>query len=104
MSKKHKSLQTYPIKIIKNKNIYISNNSSIVYNNSTIKDPALSKYKKMLPHLSPDLNIYPNSIEEIFNARQIYISDSKISTEYIKFLRPINETEEEKSQKAIFRK
>ena len=99
MSKKHKSIQPYPIKIIKNKNIYISNNSSIVYNNSTIKDPALSKYKKMLPHLSPDLNIYPNSIEEIFNARQIYISDSKISTEYIKFLRPINETKEQKYKK-----
>jgi glycosyltransferase involved in cell wall biosynthesis len=99
MSKKHKSIQPYPIKIIKNENIYISNNSSIVYNNCTIKDPALSKYKKMLPHLSPDLDIYPNSIEEIFNARQIYISDSKISTEYIKFLRPINETEEEKYKK-----
>ena len=97
--KKQKSLQPYPIKIIKNENIYISNNSSIVYNNCTIKDPALSKYKKMLPHLSPDLNIYPNSIEEIFNARQIYITDSKISTEYIKFLRPINETEEEKYKK-----
>ena len=41
---------------------FITLNSSIVYNNSTIKDPALSKYKKMLPHLSPDLNIYPKDV------------------------------------------
>ena len=97
--KQHRSIQSYPKKFIKNKNIFISNNSSIVYNNITIKDSEFSKYIKMLPHLSPDLNIYPNSIEEIFNARQIYISDSKISTEYIKFLRPINETQEQKYQK-----
>ena len=106
-SKKHKHksnksikyIEPYPIKIIKNKNIFISGNYSIVYNNITMEDPEFSKYKKMLPHLSPDLNVYPNSIEEIFNARQIYISGSEISTEYIKFLRPINETEEQKYNK-----
>ena len=99
ISNKNKFSPQYPIKIIKNKNIYFSNNSSIVYNNSTIKDPEFSQYKNMMPHLSPDLNIYPSSIEEIFNARQIYISDSKITTEYIKYLRPINETEEIKFKK-----
>ena len=81
-----------------NNNIFIINNSSIVYNNSTINDPEFLKYKKMLPHLTPDLDIN-SSIEEIFNAREIYISDVRITPEYIKYIRPINETEEEKYKK-----
>ena len=79
-------------------NIFIINNSSIVYNNKNIKDSEFLKYQNMLPHLTPDLNIN-SSIEEIFNARQIYISDVKITPEYIKYIRPINETEEEKYKK-----
>ena len=79
-------------------NIYLINNSSIVYNNKNIKDSDFSKYQNMLPHLTPDLNVN-SSIEEIFNARQIYISDVKITPEYIKYIRPINETEEEKYKK-----
>ena len=39
------------------------------------------------------------SIKEIFNARQIYISDIRITTDYIKYIRPINETEELKYKK-----
>ena len=79
-------------------NIFIINNSSIVYNNKPLNDPEFLKYQNMLPHLTPDLNTN-SSIEEIFNARQIYISDVKITPEYIKYIRPINETEEEKYKK-----
>ena len=80
---------------------YIIKNSSIVYNNNTTKNyPGLElfKYQNMLPHLTPDLNI-DSSIEEIFNAREIYISDVRITPEYIKYIRPINETEEKKYKK-----
>ena len=80
-------------------NIFIINNGSIVYNNNKNKnDPEFSKYQNMLPHLTPDMKIN-STIEEIFNARQIYISDVKITPEYIKYIRPINETEEEKYRK-----
>ena len=87
------------IVIIPNQNIYITNNDSIVYNNETINNSEFLKYQNILPHLSPDLNINCSSIEEIFNARQIYISDVKITHDYIKYIRPINETEEEKYKK-----
>ena len=86
-----------------NNNIFIINNSSIVYNNSTINDPEFSKYQKILPHLTPDLN-NNSSIEEIFNAREIYISDVRITPEYIKYIRPINETEEKKYKKRYSKK
>ena len=85
---------------------YIIKNSSIVYNNNTTKNyPELElfKYQNMLPHLTPDLNIN-SSIEEIFNARQIYISDVRITPEYIKYIRPINETEEKKYKKRYSKK
>ena len=48
----------------------------------------------MLPSLTPDFKLFPSSINEIFNAKQIYISDIRITPEYIRFLRPINETQE----------
>ena len=70
-----------------------------IYNNNIKSNTDLSKYKNMLPSLTSELNTESLSIEEIFNARQIYISDIKITPEYIKFIRPINETEEEKYQK-----
>ena len=53
----------------------------------------------MLPHLTPDLKEISPTIEEVFNARQIYISDVRITPDYIKYIRPINETEELKYKK-----
>ena len=62
--------------------------------NKLYNDSDFDKYKIMLPHLTPDLNEIPSTIKDIFNARQIYISDVRITPDYIKYIRPINETEE----------
>ena len=70
-----------------------------VYNTDTIKDTNFSIYKDMLPHLTPNANDIPESIPEIFNAREIYISDVKITNEYIRYLRPIDEEYEQQYQK-----
>ena len=53
----------------------------------------------MLPRLTPDMKVFPSTTEEILSARQLYISDAKINAEYIKHIRPINETGEEKYKK-----
>ena len=68
----------------------------IVYNINNNNSKDFSKYQNMLPRLTPDINELPPSIKEIFNARQIYIPSVKITSDYLKYLRPINETEEEK--------
>ena len=68
----------------------------IVYNINNNNSKDFSKYQNMLPRLTPDINESPPSIKEIFNARQIYIPSVKITSDYLKYLRPINETEEEK--------
>ena len=76
-------------------NDIISNKYTMNSNNKTIKDvPEFSKFQNMLPRLTPDFKIIPSSIKEIFDARQIYISDIKITNEFIRYIRPVNETEE----------
>ena len=84
-----------------NGNILINNNQK-VYSDKSIKDSDFYKYKNIFPHLTNDPNNIPSSIEEIFNARQLYIYDAQITPEYIQYIRPINETEEEKYKKPYF--
>ena len=71
-----------------------------LYNDSTttksLNDTLLSKYQNMLPHLNYENNNIPSSIEDIFKARQLYISDVKITSDYIRYVRPINKIEEQK--------
>ena len=88
-----------PLSNINFESFYIQNNYSSIYQNKTIDDPDFTKFQKMLPYLTPDLNSYSSSMGEIFNSRQIYISDVKITPEYLRFVRPINETEEQKYNK-----
>ena len=97
-TKKHKHRKN-------NVNNYYNNNNEIkkmfeqfkiVYNINNNNSKDFSKYQNMLPRLTPDINELPPSIKEIFNARQIYIPSVKITSDYLKYLRPINETEEEK--------
>ena len=55
-------------------------------------------FDDMLPRINLNNNTTP-SLEEIFNSRILYISDVHITKEYIKYLRPVNETEEAKFKK-----
>ena len=64
----------------------------------SIRNSLSYEFRDFLPRISLDNKTVP-SLEEIFNSRQIYISSTKISKKYIKFIRPINEKEEEKYHK-----
>ena len=101
-----KKLFTFKSSKIKSNEIIEFINTTNIINNTIIKkdtnDSEFFKYQNMMPHLTPDLGIKPSSLEEIFNARQIYISDVRINPEYIKYIRPINETEEEKYKKSLY--
>ena len=44
----------------------------------------------MLPRLTPHFGNYPTNINEIFDARQLYISDVSITPEFIRYIRPLN--------------
>ena len=64
----------------------------------------INKYYDMLPKTSLDDNKKIKSLKDIFNSRQLYINDSNLTTEYIHYIRPINETEEQEYQKVIYNK
>ena len=81
------------------KNLKENHNIFNEVNNNISEESEFSKYKNMLPSLSPDFKFYPSSINEIFDAREIYISDIRITPEYIRYLRPINKTQEQKYRK-----
>ena len=60
-----------------------------------------SKFENMFPRTTANSNKPTLNLNEIFNSRELYISDVKITPEYIKFIRPLNETEEAEFSKII---
>ena len=74
--------------------------------NQKMKNPALMEIEKRyrigsknLNNLFPKVNLERNkisSLNEIFNSRTLFISDSNITGKYIRYIRPINIKSEEK--------
>ena len=55
-------------------------------------------FKELLPRISLENNKVP-SLDEIFNSRILYISNTKLTKNYIRYVRPINNNFEEKNSK-----
>jgi len=55
-------------------------------------------YKDILPRIS-EQNKEIQSLEEIFNSRKLFIPDSNLTPNYIRFIRKINETQEKAYKK-----
>ena len=72
---------------------------NVIYNKFSVNENDIVKYKDMLPRLTPNNNSPIPTIDEIFNSREIYISDTRITPDYIKFIRPVNENDEKKYKK-----
>ena len=86
------------------KTVYNSKYSSIYKNKWAFdEDPDFFNFRDMLPFLYKNSNFYdiPFKKKDLFNARQIYISDNKITRDYIKFIRDINETKELQPKKLL---
>ena len=77
-------------------------NNLISNNNEAYSDcQDFIKYRNMLPYISQNSDSYniPLKKDDLFHARQIIISDARITPDYIKFIRSINEKEELKLEK-----
>ena len=85
----------------KNKITHPLLNDTDFYNSSYINQTYIIKFEKMFPRLTPHSNKPPLNLNEIFNSRKLYITNNKITPEYIKFIRPLNETEEAEYSKTI---
>jgi len=96
--------KTNKIKDIKKINAYNSKNNPIYKNKETFhEDLNFFQFRNMIPLLYKNSTFYdvPFKKEDLFNARQIYISGNKINREYIKFIRGFNETKEQKLKKIL---
>ena len=71
-------------------------------NKSIFEDKQIIKYQDILPKKNLDKNKIVSSLDEIFNSRQLYINDADLTTKYIRYIRPIDEKEEEKYKKKNF--
>ena len=90
-----------------------NNNSNILINNSFINNknayndgPDFLKFQNMFPFLYKNYNSFniPLKKEDLFTSRQIYISEARITPDYIKFIRSINETDKPELKKKLKKK
>ena len=61
---------------------------------------SISQFSEILPKTKANDNI--SNINDIFNSRSLYINEKNITNEYIQFLRPINQQEEEKYKQILY--
>ena len=83
------------------------NKNSIVKNKDTFNDEQnLIKYQNMFPLLYRNSNSHNilKKKDDLFNAREMYITGVRITTDYIKFIRSINEDEEQKPKNNLIEK
>ena len=80
-------------------NSHFKNNKPNVNNITNFNDIFTKiNFNDILPKISLENNSIP-SIEDIFNSRELFIYDTYLTRDYIKFIRPINEIEEVKYKK-----
>ena len=60
----------------------------------------ISQFTEILPKTASNDNI--SNLNDIFNSRNLYINEKNITKEYIQFLRPINQQEEEKYKQILY--
>jgi glycosyltransferase involved in cell wall biosynthesis len=69
------------------------------YNHNSISNEMIG----MLPRIKLGKDNEITNIKQIFKSRRLYITDKNITIEYINYLRPINEDEENKYRKILYK-
>ena len=84
------------------------------YGNKTIFDKPIAKENRQISvfqisqfnELLPKINLADNNpisnTKDLFNSRRIFINEKNITNEYIQFLRPIDQQEEEKFRQILY--
>ena len=74
----------------------------IAQENKQISVFQISQFNELLPKINLADNNPISNTNDLFNSRRIYINDKNITNEYIQFLRPINQQEEEKNRQILY--
>ena len=104
--KKKANINIYLIKIILISFIiltFLGLSIILIFKKIKIKFKVISrdKFKDFLPKINLNDDKIP-TLEEIFHSNQLYINDINLTTEYITYLRPINEEEERKYNQKLY--
>ena len=62
----------------------------------------LNKYDEFLPKISLSQENYIPSVSQVFNSRELFISDINLTLDYINYIRPIDEKEELQYKKDLY--
>ena len=60
------------------------------------------KFPDILPRIIMNNKFVIPTLSELFNSREIYISESNLTLDYIHYIRPINDSEEEEFKKPLY--
>ena len=67
---------------------------NVINNHLLIYSSNITKFYEIFPKIDLQKNKKIKNIKDIFNGRELFISDINLTGEYIQFIRPINEEEE----------
>ena len=62
----------------------------------------LNKYDEFLPKITLSQENYIPSVSQVFNSRELFISDINLTLDYINYIRPIDEKEELQYKKKLY--
>jgi len=62
----------------------------------------ISDFSELLPKIKLDDNSVVSNVNDLFNSRRLYINEKNVTNDYIRFLRPINQQEEEKYKQILY--
>jgi len=60
------------------------------------------KFSNIIPRIIVNDKFVIPTLSELFNSREIFISESNLTFDYIHYIRPLNESEEEKFKKPLY--
>ena len=69
--------------------------SNIYFRNS-------NKFADILPRINLETNNHIPTISELFDSRELFINDTNLTLDYIHYIRPVNETDEEKYKVELY--
>ena len=76
-------------------------NNNLFINNSMINNASfIEKFKNILPRIN--LKDNNSTLKRIFKSNQLFIGDANITNEYLHFIRPINEDEENNYNQKLY--
>ena len=72
------------------------------YFRNPFSDKKLNKFDEFLPKITMSQENYIPSVFEVFNSRELFISDINLTLDYINYIRPIDEKEELQYKKKLY--